>query len=340
MVAERVTIYEVARAAGVSISTVSIALNRPSRVSEATRARVLEVADSLGYVPKAEAVSTARRGMRRIGVVAPFTSYVSFLQRLKGVLAVAAERGVEVSVFDHESAATASSPLLAGMPIRGQVDGLIVMGMRVGDVVEQRLFDRGMPVVVVDAESDRFPVVACDDVAGGRLAAGHLLRLGHHRFGYLVERQLTDYDSQARRRVRGVRSALDAAGGCTLTLVECGSSVEDARAAAMEVLRGPERPTAIMAHCDELAVGGLLAARDLGLDVPRGLAVMGYDDGPAAQAADLTTVRQPFEESGATAAGVLLAAIGDPAAHRTVTYLDLRVVQRSTTSPLEEYAPA
>ncbi len=330
-----ITIYEVARAAGVSISTVSNALNRPDRVGEATRARVLEVADALGYVPKAQAVSNARKAMRRIGVVAPFTSYASYLERLAGVLAEAGSRGIEVSVFDHESAATASSPVLAGMPIQGQVDGLIVMGMRIEDVVERRLFERGLPTLVVDTDSDRFPAVLCEDVAGGRMAAQYLYALGHRRFGYILEQQTSDYESQAVSRLTGFSRQLEDFGDCDLVVRASGSSVQAARAAALALLAEPDRPTALMAHFDALAVGALLAARDLGIGVPDDISVMGYDDGAEAVAADLTTVRQPFRESGATALRMLVSAIEQGAGPRTVTYLDVEVVERSTTGALK-----
>jgi DNA-binding LacI/PurR family transcriptional regulator len=239
----------------------------------------------------------------------------------------------EVSVFDHESAATAASLPLASIPIRGQLDGLIVMGSRIDDAVERRLFERGMPTVVVDAESDRFPVVTSDEVAGGRLAATYLHRLGHRRYVYFLERQVTDYDSQALRRLVGFRRQLEHLGECELEVTECDPSSEATRVVARDVLASSDRPTAIVAHFDDMAVGVLLAAKDLGLNVPADVSVMGYDDGPIAVAADLTTIREAFEESGAVAARILLAAIDGPAAPRTVTLLDNTVTQRATTAP-------
>jgi DNA-binding LacI/PurR family transcriptional regulator len=331
----QVTIYDVARAAGVSISTVSNALNRPDRVAEATLEHVLAVADLLGYVPKADAVNKARQRMRRVGVLAPFSSYRSYLERLAGVLVEAQGAGVEVSAFDHESLATASSPVLASMPIRGQVDGIIVMGMRVEDVIEQRLFERQVPTVVVDADSERFPVIVCDDRAGGRLAARYLYGLGHRRFGYIVEPQASQYESQALRRLSGFRDTLRELSGCTWQVVEALSSTDEARAVTRALLAGPKQPTAIMAHFDDLAIGALLAAKDQGVAVPAELSVMGCDDGPAAVAADLTTVRQPFRESGAVALRALLGMINTGClAPPSAMFLPLEVVERGTTRRL------
>ncbi|MEV6301194.1 LacI family DNA-binding transcriptional regulator [Actinoplanes sp. NPDC051861] len=326
---QRVTIYEVADRAQVSISTVSNVLNKPDRVSPATRARVLAAADELGFVPKVQAVSLARRGTGRIGVMAPFTSYGSYLRRLSGLLPAAAELEIDVVVFDHESAALASSPVLASMPIHGRLDGLIVMGLRIEDAIAGRLRERKLPTVAVDADSALFSRVVIDDNDGGRLAAGHLRDRGHRHVGYLLERQVSDYESQAIRRLSGFREVIGAAGGDVIVATS-DNSVDAARRAAADLLDRPDRPSAVMAHHDTLAVGVLLAARDRGLRVPDDVAVMGFDDGETATAADLTTVRQPFEESGSAALNVLLGHI-DGTELRSTTVLDVSLVERSTT---------
>src|SRR3954471_15176055 len=170
----QVTIYEVAERAGVSISTVSNVLNKPDRVKAATRERVLAAVDELGFVPKVQAVHLARRGTGRIGVMAPFTSYASYLRRLAGVLRAATELDIDVVVFDHESAALAGSPVLASMPIHGRLDGLIVMGLQIEDAIAGRLRERALPTVAVDADSTVFSRVVIDDREGGRLAGAHL----------------------------------------------------------------------------------------------------------------------------------------------------------------------
>lgn len=323
------TIYDVARLSGVSISTVSNALNRPGRVNAETRTKVLQAADDLGYVPKTQAVSLARKGMRRIAVLAPFSSYSSFYERLSGVLVEASAAGVEVSVFDHESAATASTPLLASMPIQGQIDGLIVMGQSIEHTVEQRLHERSVPTVLVDASSVYFPTVTCNDFDGGALAARHLLEAGHRRILYVVERQLSSYESQAVVRLDGFKSEISKCSGATLTTVESEPSTAAVRERVRDVLKS-DLPTAVMAHYDDMAVGVLHAAKDLDLAVPVGLSVMGYDDGPAARATDLTTVAQPFRESGVIAARILLAEISSPGQPQANASLKVHLVHRQT----------
>ena len=333
MTSDTPTIYDVAQAAGVSISTVSNALNRPDRVSEETRTRVLECIDRLGFVPKSAATSLARKQMRRIGVIAPFTSYVSYMTRLAGVLAEARAAGFEVAAFDSESAATSMTPILDSLPIKGQVDGLIVMGFSLEGSIEDRLADRGVPVVVVDASSRRFPVITCNDVESGRIGAAHLLELGHRSFGYVRERQAGSYESQAEHRLAGFADEIGKTPGTRLRIVECDPTLESARTVAQDLLAGHDRPTAIMAHFDELSVGVLKAAADVGVAVPDELSVLGVDDGPVAEATDLTTVRQPFSESGVEAIRLLISRLERPTAERSITYLDLRLVARGTTAP-------
>jgi LacI family transcriptional regulator len=259
--------------------------------------------------------------------MAPFTSYASYLRRLAGVLSAATELEMDVVIFDHESAALATSPVLASMPIHGRLDGLIVMGLQIEGGIAQRLHERGLPTVAVDADSDLFSRVLIDDVEGGRIAARHLVQKGHRSFGYLLERQVSDYESQAIKRLAGFSEIV---GAENVVVATSENSVDAARSAAARLLDAPQRPAAVMAHHDLLAVGVLLAARDRGLRVPEDVAVMGFDDGEAAAAADLTTVRQPFEESGSTAVNVLLAHAGGTRVRRT-TVLGVELVERATT---------
>ncbi|SDO73942.1 transcriptional regulator, LacI family [Nakamurella panacisegetis] len=329
--AKQATIYDVAARAGVSISTVSNALNRPGRVNAATRDKVLRVADELGFVPKSAAVSQARQGAGCIAVLAPFTSYASYYTRLSGLLGELRESGYEVRVVDIESAATSSSPTLAASAIRGQWDGIIVMGEGIDAPVERRLFEREVQTVVVDATSDVFSTITTDDRRGGAMAAAHLYGLGHRRIGYLTERQATEYQSQGRIRLAGFRDELASVGAAEPILAFSGSTIPLAREAAAQLLTGPNRPTAVMAHFDDLAFGVMLAARDLGLRVPQDLSIMGYDDGPAAEAVGLTTIRQPFAETGAAAARVLRSQLSSPGP-RTVTVMDCTLTVRTSTA--------
>lgn len=332
--ANKVTIYDVAAAAGVSISTVSLALNTPERVSRATRDKVLLAADELGFVPKADAVTRARRGVGRIGVIAPFSSYPSFARRLNGVFAALREEALEVVVFDQQSAATASSPLLASLPITRRLDGLIIMALPLDEAIAERLKRQRLPTVLVDAPRPDFDCVSTDNHGGGELLAAHLLARGHRRFGFVGEWQESHaYVSPSERRLAGFRQALAAQGTSLLDdavrLVNHG--VDEACAAAHELLDAPEPPTAVFAYDDLLASGVLRAAGQRGLSVPDELAVAGFDDSDIAQALGLTTVRAQFEESGRLGVKALLDLLQDASAGGRHTMLRVELVVRATT---------
>lgn len=320
------TIYDVAFEAGVSISTVSLALNNPSRVAAGTLARIMAAVDKLGFVPKTEAVARARRGVRRIGVIAPFTSYPSFALRLNGILRQAMSAHFEVVVFDQQSAATSR---LVSLPVTGRVDGFIVMSLPFSDDVARRMKAKHVPVVLVEFERPGFNCVLIDDVAGGRLAGKLVVAHGHERVGFLGAIQRVAYRSQSQLRLEGFRDALPREPESRL--VE--EDFDSARAAARELFA--EGITAIFAHDDFLASAALRAARDLSLGVPTDVEIIGFDDGKLAEAIGLTTVRQPLEESGEVATQLLLAQIDDPGRSVRNVTLELSLIERDTTTPRE-----
>ncbi len=325
-----VTIYDVATRAGVSISTVSLTLNTPERVRPSTRERIHAAIEELGFQPKTDAVSRARRGLGRVGVLAPFTSHPSFSRRLNGVLAATAGRPLEIVVYNGASAADS---LLSSLPVTRRVDGMIVMGLPFSDDVAERLADERLRTVLIELRRPGFSSVAADDALGGRIVGEHLLGLGHHRLAFIGQAQRVTYTSPSELRLAGLRVALEAAGDALpearVRRVE--HTPAAAHAAALDLLDGDDQPTAIFAHDDALAGGVMRAARDRGLRVPDELAIVGFDDGDLAEQLGLTTVRQPFEESGAIAAETLVAQLTDPSLPARQISLELTLVRRATT---------
>jgi LacI family transcriptional regulator, repressor for deo operon, udp, cdd, tsx, nupC, and nupG len=328
------TIYDVASQAGVSISTVSLALNAPSRVRNETLERIHAAIDELGFVPKTEAIARARRGVGRIGVIAPFTTYPSFSRRLNGVLSYLRGQSYETVVYDHEGAGTS---LLSSLPLTRRLDGLIVMSLPLSDEVVQRLLDRDLPTVLVELERPGFSAVTIDNDAAGELVADLLTKRGHRRFAYLGEGGTKPHPHdrilQSEARFLGFRTALERR-GLSLTdeyvrLVR--HQLPLATEGAGRLLDLPEPPTAIFAHTDVLASGVLHAARRRRLDVPRDVAVVGFDDSDLAEHLGLTSVRQPFEESGELAATLLLGQLRDANRALQGVSLKLTLVERETT---------
>ncbi len=299
-----------------------------------TLERIHAAIDELEFVPKSEAVSRARRGVGRIGVIAPFTTYPSFARRLNGVAAALRGQSYETVVYDHEGAGTS---LLASLPLSRRLDGLIVMSLPLSTEIAERLLGRQLTTVLVELEQPGFSAVTIDDVAGSTMVADHLVERGHVSFGFLGEGGTKPHPHnqilQSETRMLGFRAALEHHGyrlpDERIRLVR--HTLEDAAAAAATLLDAPEPPTAVFAHDDVLASGVLRAARRRGLRVPDDLAVVGFDDSELAEHLDLTSVRQPFEESGQVATEILLAQLRDHTRSLRHVKLELALIQRSTT---------
>jgi LacI family transcriptional regulator len=326
-----VTIYEVASRAGVSISTVSLALNRPERVATSTRDRVLRVVEELGFVPKEAAVARARRGVGRVGVLAPFTTYASFTRRLHGVMEGLRGSALDIVVYDHEAANEAASPLLSSLPFSRHLDGLIVMGLPLAPEEAERLRNSGLATVLVDTEPMGFNAVLIDDEKAGHMVGRHLLGSGHQRVGFVHEpQQSADFVSQGQRRLAGLRTAFAAAGRAPDDVVEVVVSNDLAGGRAAAAVLADEECSAAFAHHDLLAAGLLAQLREDGVAVPDQMAVVGFDDGDVAACLDLTTVHQPFEESGRVAARLLRSELQEGSRSTQQISLGVELVPRAT----------
>ncbi|MFE4727697.1 LacI family DNA-binding transcriptional regulator [Microbacterium sp. NPDC056736] len=313
---KRVGIRDVAERAGVSISTVSNALNRPHMVSERLVARVRSAADQLGYVPlqAAQALRAGRSGllgMTVINIANPF-----FADMVAGAEDAASAAGLRVLVGNSSDDIAKERDHLELFE-RVQVEGALVSPFGPLAPWLDRLRGRGIPVVLVDAVDDagELPSVSFDDVAGGRLAAEHLLATGRRRLAFVGARQAV---RQVRERLEGARQAVAACPGATIEPIwtERTTSARGLAFGEQLAARPPaERPDGLVASNDHLAIGlvhGLIAG---GVRVPEDVAVVGYDDieFAAIAAVPLTSVRQPAREMGRTAAEMLLARISGTA---------------------------
>lgn len=326
------TIYDVATAAQVSISTVSRVLNNREKVNDATRSTVMEAIKKLGFVPKAEARARALKEFRRIGVLTPFFTAPSFVQRLRGIASALKSTSHELIIFSVDSLSALNS-YLETLPLTGNLDGLIVLSLQFNNHYASQLVGHGLETVLIEYPHQILSSVAIDDVAGGRLAAEYMLQKGHQKLGFAGDTTIPDFGIHPiTLRQRGFRERLQDAGQCLNeenTLV-VPYDVESTRLKAREFLTSPHRPTGMFAATDLQAIGILRAARDLGLRIPQDLAILGFDDLDVAEYAGMTTISQHLDESGRVAVELLLSRLVDPARSIQHIQLPLTIVERET----------
>jgi DNA-binding LacI/PurR family transcriptional regulator len=325
------TIRDVARRAGVSVATVSRVLNDSPLVVEPTRARVRAAVDELGYRLNATARNLSIGRAAAVGVVVPFLTAPSVIERLRGVVARLRGRpGYDLLLFDVE-APEQREDAMRDLARRDRVAGLLVISLPVGDEDVDALERDELPAVLVDVGHPRLPRVVIDNVHGGTLAAEHLLARGHRRLGFVGDHRTNAYGfTSSEDRRRGFRAALGAAGVEPLERLGPHGR-DDAGALAEELLRLPDPPSAIFAASDLQAIGVLKAAERIGARVPEDVAVIGFDDVDLAEIVGLTTIRQPLRDSGALAADLLLAAIENGVNEPVEECLQLCVIPRRST---------
>jgi DNA-binding LacI/PurR family transcriptional regulator len=307
----RVTIADVAAAAGVSKTAVSFAFNNPERLAQATLERVLGVAHDLGYTPHPAARALSRRRSGTVGVLIP--------QRLSTVFAnpFASEliQGMGELCEQHDLTLLLVPPLdgsLESAIRNASVDGFISLGLGPDDSALAVIDGLGIPTVLIDSdESGAHPVVNVDDRGGAEEAANHLLQLGHRRLAIIVlppARAETAYTPTANRRLAGYRAAIEAAGAPAPLTVTAGISVAAGMRAFESLPPGSHMPTGLLAMSDMAAIGVLNAAQARGVRVPFDLSVVGFDDLPISAWTNppLTTVHQPIVEKGRIAAHLLI----------------------------------
>lgn len=326
------TIYDVARHAGVSITTVSRMLNDPEKVNVETRKRVLSAIDELEFVPKAEARARAMHGTGRIGVITPFFTAPSFIQRLRGIAGALSPLNYELVIYTVDSTDQLER-YLSTLPLTGNLDGLIILSLHVGDEEAHRLIDHNLPTVLIEFPHPELNCVEIDDVKGGYMAGAYLIKKGHRRLAFLGDTDLPEYSIHpVSLRLRGFRKVLNEAGiALPDNFVRLAPYTQDqTRQVAYELLSLPEPPTAIFAATDFQALGVLKSANQLKVAVPQQLAVLGFDDLDMAEYADLTTISQHLDESGRMAVEILISQIESSSQLPRHVELPLNIIERET----------
>jgi LacI family transcriptional regulator, galactose operon repressor len=327
----------VAERAGVGIGTVSRVLNDSPGVAQATRVRVRAVMQELGYRPSPTARNLSLGRTQTLGVIAPFFTSPSVVERLRGIDDVVGGSAYDLTLFNIETLDQRRAALRR-FARRDRVDGVIVISLPLKPGEVRALHRDRVPTVLIDVAHALLPNVAIDDVAGGAMAARHLLEAGHRQIAFVGDVEDNPFAfASSQRRLDGLRRELLEA-GVTLpaSYVRRGPfGRESALELTRELLALGRRPTAIFAASDVQAFGVLDAAARAGLAVPGDLSVIGFDDIELAAAIGLTTVRQPLRESGRVGARLLLRALDgeeQPTPGPAPRLPELEIVVRRTVS--------
>ncbi|WP_432562244.1 LacI family DNA-binding transcriptional regulator [Kineococcus sp. SYSU DK003] len=328
------SLADVAKVAGVSSQTVSRVVNGHGNVVPATRERVLEALQTVGYRPNAAARALATGRSRALGVLSFSVSRLGDVRSLSGIATAASRAGYSISLLSLHEATTGGVD--AGIAhLSGQeVDGLVIIE---AEVLRSPVFavPGNLPLVVTDAvASPRCPNVDTDQAAGARLAVRHLLQLGHRTVHHVSG---PPNSRAARERRRSWRATLESEGRpVPAEHVGDWTSATGYRIGRVLAARPRGEVTAVFSANDQMALGVLRAFHEAGLDVPGDVSVVGFDD--VEEAGDywppLTTVRQDFEGVGELCVSLLLDQIHRPDAPAAGTHrVPVQLVVRSSAAP-------
>ncbi|MDK8640460.1 LacI family DNA-binding transcriptional regulator [Niallia taxi] len=301
------TIYDVAKKANVSISTVSKVLNDTGSISEKTKKKIWDVIDELQYQPSL--VLSAKKALKTIGVLIPDISNPFMAEITRAIEDSGRKHGFSVIICSTDNDSTKEEEYIS-MLKQKYVDGIIVAtGLR-GSQAIRELIESDMPVAMLSRDVPYLPVhtVVVDDFQGGYDAAVHLTNLGHKKVAMIAE----DINIPSiKKRVDGFKEGIQISGIAIddLPILYSSLNLNECRKVCLELLKDTEnRPTAIFVSTEMLAFGVLQAARLLNLQVPTQLSLIGFDNSMLAKLSDpaLTTIAQPIEEMGAKVIDLLV----------------------------------
>jgi DNA-binding LacI/PurR family transcriptional regulator len=330
------TIYDVAQAAGVSIATVSKVINETGRISDKTRKHVFSVMEQLNYQPSMVASALTGKSTYTIGLTLPDLANPFFAEIARSVEDRGHEYGFSVFICSTDNDPDKEVKYLS-LLTQKRVDGIISATRIQNDQFLRKLIQQNIPIALITGEMPTLAVdtVMVDDNLGGFQAGNHLVELGHERIAILVE----DMDNMSNReRIRGCKQAIANAGiHFEEQLITTGGfTVESGQTAMKQLLLLENRPTAVFACNDLLAIGAIRAAREAGMQLPDDLSVVGFDNTILATLIDppLTTIAQPIQEIGRRAVDLLVQEIKGEKVHKQRVVLMPELLLRKSTASM------
>lgn len=321
------TIKDVARVAGVSVATVSRALNGAENVLPHTRQRILDIARELRYAPSGAARSLITRKTDTVGALLPDLHGEFFSELIRGIDQAARARGLHLLLSSSHDDATEAAAALRAM--NGRVDGLIVMSPHADDDFLSQNLPPNLPAVLLNSGLQRPAqrVFAVDNFGGARAMTEHLVASGRRHIAFLGGPAA---NFEARERERGYRAGL--APGAAAWVLEGDFSEAGGQRAAAQLLALPagERPDAVFAANDIMAIGLLGTLVAAGVRVPEDIALAGFDDIPIARYVSpaLTTIHVPIADLGIDALDALADQLESHDTDATTTVMPVRLVVR------------
>lgn len=311
-----VGIKDVAALAGVSTATVSRALSGNGQVSERARLKVLEAAKQLDFVPSFSASSLASGRNRNVGVVVPSVNRWYFSQVVDSVAASLLDAGYDLTLYNVSDGAGHRDRVFSEFLLRQRCDGVISVSLQLSETELGQLLAVGKPIVGIGGPLPGADSISVNEFSIAQLATEHLISLGHRRIAYIggPEDAAKDFNISEGRR-RGYEVAMEAAGLEVIPswLAYADFTIPGGYASAKQVLGYPRsRPTAVFCASDEMAIGTIVAARELGLRVPDALSVIGIDGHDLGEVFGLTTVAQYPALQGAQAVKRMLQLFDGP----------------------------
>lgn len=330
-----ITIYDIAEAAGVSIATVSRVFNDNPRVSDATRATVLEVADRLGYQPHVSARSLARRQTETISAIVPMLSNYFYAEVLKGLQDRMSATSFDLLVFSAPTLDQIEGQVEKALH-RGRSAGVMLFSAPVRGELERQLQRSDLPVVLVDCYHPGFDSISTDNRRGGEIAADYFLSTGMSSPAVLMA---NPHSIPASHRLEGFRQRMQEAGVplskeqviVSSTGYHDGFNEQSGFQGMNALLASGKLPDVVFATSDVQAIGAMEAMRQAKVDVPDAVQVIGFDDLPIARYLGLSTLRQPMHEMGARAFDLLCERMNNPASAVAHTVFAPTFVARQTT---------
>ncbi|WP_214793850.1 MULTISPECIES: LacI family DNA-binding transcriptional regulator [unclassified Exiguobacterium] len=335
------TIYDLAKKTGFSITTVSKALNNYKDVSEKTRAKILQAAAEMDYLPNAHAQSLSTKKSWAIGVMFSEANEVGmkhpfFNGIIESFRHATEEHGYDL-IFASRNLRNRDMSYLEHFKHRA-VDGIVVICSDRMDEQVQELMQSDIPIVVVDMDSANCSVVFSDNTEGARMAVNYLYELGHRHIAHIAGDSSIDAGAA---RVKGYELAMHALDLPIQPgyLVNAGFfSVEEGKQAMEQLLQLPSPPTAVFVAGDQMAIGAIEAVHEHGLRVPEDISIIGYDDIEMIKyiTPKLTTIRQDTDEIGEAAAELLIEQMTAKERRTERRVIPVRLIERASCAPVKK----